>query len=206
MTTAVIFWLITSPKDSVFLKKLETSFKMGTLTHEDENVPLALGGNAIMAVFDVEAQILSLLIDESIMQRDNIADGYDIFTGKATGPNLNYREIHTVDAWEPIHKHFCGDDYPNNMPVALVMFGDESHFDTKGSLKVMPLMFTLSLFSQRARNDVCFWRPIGYISNLGYRAPTKEDTKLLHTKTPATFKLQKEHNCIAAALASLIKI
>ncbi len=56
------------------------------------------------------------------------------------------------------------------------------------------------------RNDACFWRPIGYIANLGYGAPTKEKTKLLHTKTPAIFKLQNEHNCIAAALAPCIKI
>jgi hypothetical protein len=70
----------------------------------------------------------------------------------------------------------------------------------------MPLMFTLSLFNQKARNDVCFWRPMVYIPNLGYGAPTKENTKLLHTKTPATFKLQNKHNCIAAALAPLIEI
>jgi hypothetical protein len=67
-------------------------------------------------------------------------------------------------------------------------------------------MFTLSLFNQKARNDVCFWRPKGYIPILGYWASTKEDTKILHTKTPATFKLQNEHNCIAAALAPLVKI
>ncbi len=180
---------------------------MDTLKHVDANLPLALGGNAIMvAEFDLKAQILSLLMDESIMQQDNIANGYNIFTGKATGPNLHYGEIHTGDAWEPARKHFCGDDYPNNMPFALVVFGDELHFDSKGTLKVMPLMFTLSLFNQRARNDVRFWRPLGYIPNLWYGAPTKEDTKLLHTKTPATFKLQNEHNCIAAALASLVKI
>ncbi len=80
-------------------------------------MPLALGGNAITAVFDLEA-----------LHPDNIADQYDIFTGKATGPNLHYGEIHTGDAWEPACKHFCGDDYPNNMPIALVVFGDESHF------------------------------------------------------------------------------
>jgi hypothetical protein len=119
---------------------------------------------------------------------------------------LHYGERHTGDTWEPARKHFCGDDYPNNMPIALVVFGDELHFNSKGTLKVMPLMLTLSLFNQKARNDVCFWRPIGYIPNLGYRAPTKEDTKLFQTKTPACFKLQNENNCIAAALAPLVKI
>jgi hypothetical protein len=92
------------------------------------------------------------------------------------------------------------------MSIALVVFGDELHFDSTGTLKTLPLMFTLSLFNQKARNDVCFWRPLAYIPNLGYGAPKKEDTKLLHTKTPATFKLQNEHNCIAAAPASLVEI
>ncbi len=43
-----------------FVRTLVASFKTDTLKHEDVNVPLALGGNAIMAVFNLEAQILSL--------------------------------------------------------------------------------------------------------------------------------------------------
>ena len=190
----------------VFIKNIGKSLKTERLQHTDVTVPLALGGSAITAVFDLEAQILSLLLDDSLMQPENFADQYDIFTGKATGPNLHYGEIHTGDSWEPARKHFCGDDYPNNMPVGLIVFGDESHFDSKGTLKTMPLMFTLSLFNQRARNDVRFWRPMAYIPNLGYGAATKEDSRLLHTKTPATYRLQNEHNCLAAALTPLVDI
>lgn len=189
-----------------FIKNIGKSLKTERLQHTDVTVPLALGGSAITAVFDLEAQILSLLLDDSLMQPENFADQYDIFTGKATGPNLHYGEIHTGDSWEPARKHFCGDDYPNNMPVGLIVFGDESHFDSKGTLKTMPLMFTLSLFNQRARNDVRFWRPMAYIPNLGYGAATKEDSRLLHTKTPATYRLQNEHNCLAAALTPLVDI
>jgi hypothetical protein len=190
----------------VFIKNIGKSLKTERLQHTDVTVPLALGGSAITAVFDLEAQILSLLLDDSLMQPENFADQYDIFTGKATGPNLHYGEIHTGDSWEPARKHFCGDDYPNNMPIGLIVFGDESHFDSKGTLKTMPLMFTLSLFNQRARNDVRFWRPMAYIPNLGYGAATKEDSRLLHTKTPATYRLQNEHNCLAAALTPLVDI
>ena len=189
-----------------FIKNIGKSLNTERLQHTDVNVPLAVGGNAITAVFDLEAQILSLLLDDSLMQPENYADQYDIFTGKDTGPNLHYGEIHTGDDWEPARKHFCGDDHPNNMPIALIVFGDESHFDSKGTLKTMPLMFTLSLFNQRARNDVCLWRPMAYIPNLGYGAPTKEDSKILHTKTPATNRLQNEHNCLAAALTPLVEI
>jgi hypothetical protein len=135
------------------LKKLGMSFKMGTLKHEDVNVPVSCGGNTITAVVDLEAQILSLLLDTFIMQQDSFANGYNIFTGKATCLNLHYGKMHTGDAWEHAHKHFCGDDYPKNMPISLVVFGDVLHFDSKGTLKVMPLMFTLSLFNQKARNE-----------------------------------------------------
>ncbi len=41
-----------------FVKNLGKSLKTNTLLHEDVNVPLALDGNAITAVFDLEAQIL----------------------------------------------------------------------------------------------------------------------------------------------------
>ena len=149
---------------------------------------------------------MSLLLDDSLMHPENFADEYHIFTGKATGPNLHYGEIHTGDAWEPARKHFCGDDYPNNMPIALVVFGDESYFNLDGTLKTMPLMFTLSLFNQKAGNDVRFWRIMGYIPNLGYGGGTKEDTRLIHSKTPASHKLQNEHNCIVTVLAPLVNI
>ncbi len=90
-----------------FIKNLGTSLKTERLKHDDVKVPLAVDGNAITAVFNLEAQILSLLLDDSLLHPDNIADEYNIFTGKATGPNLHYGEIHTGDAWEPARKHFC---------------------------------------------------------------------------------------------------
>ena len=189
-----------------FVKKLGTCFQTETLKHKDVSVPLELGGYAVTPVFDLEAQIMSLLLDDSLMHPDNFAEGYDIFTGKPTGPCLHYGEIHTGDAWEPARKYFCGDNYPDNFPVALVVFADESHFDQKGTLKTMPMMFTLSLFNQRARNDVRFWRIMGYIPNLGYGATTKEDQRPINTKTPATHKLQNEHNCISAILQPLVQI
>ena len=83
----------------------------------------------------------------------NIAYGYDLLTGKSIGPNDCYREIHTGDAWEPARTYFYGDHTSNNnMPVALIIFGDESHLDLKCSLKTVPIMFTLSCFNPKARN------------------------------------------------------
>jgi hypothetical protein len=83
-----------------FVKKLATSFKMETLKHEGVNVSLALGGDAIMAVFDIEAQILSLLIDESIMQQDNIANGYDNRVMKKLNFRVGVGRLKFSESWQ----------------------------------------------------------------------------------------------------------
>jgi hypothetical protein len=78
------------------------------------------------------------------MHPDNIAYGYNLLTGKSIGPNNHYGEIHTRDAWEPTRKYFCGDHTPNHkMPLALIIFGDETHLDLKGSLKTLPIITSL---------------------------------------------------------------
>jgi hypothetical protein len=50
----------------------------------------------------------------------------------------------------------------------LIVFGDKSHTDLHGALSLTPIIFPLTLFHHAAQNDSKFWRPIGYILNLGY--------------------------------------
>jgi hypothetical protein len=94
------------------------------------------------------------------------------------------------------------------MPIALILFVDKSHFDLHGSLATAPMIFTLSCFNERARNDVRFWRPISYIPNLGFGklSTTPDDNEeTAHERSRAS--VQDEHNCIiAASLQSLRKI
>jgi hypothetical protein len=78
------------------------------------------------------------------------------------------------------------------MPVGLIVLGDKSHNDLLGALSLTPIIFTLTLFNCAAQNDLKFWRPIGYIPNLGYRRGTSNKT---HTRD----KIQDEHSCISFA-------
>ncbi len=85
------------------------------------------------------------------------------------------------------------------MPVGLIVFGDKSHTDLHGALSLTSIIFTLTLFTRAARNDSKFWRPIGYIPNLGYGRGTSN-------KTQKRDKIQDEHSCISFAFQSLKNI
>jgi len=48
------------------------------------------------------------------------------------------------------------------MPIGLVVFGDKSHMDLHGAPSLTPIIFTLTIFNRKARNNPNFWRPIAY--------------------------------------------
>ena len=147
------------------MSKLEKSLDVSKLKHKDVEVNLSSGGVASVAVYDIEAMIMSLLTDERLMKTENIAEGYDFFTGKSVGEVHHLGEIHTGEAWEPARQRICGDD-PNNTPLALIVFADKSHLDLHGTLSTLPIIFTLSCFNEQSRNSINFWRPMGFIPNL----------------------------------------
>ena len=124
-------------------------------------------------VFDPRAMIMDILTNPELMMKENIAEGYDIFTGDVDEDdesNQKYGEIHAGDEWIPARDHYCQSDHnlPNGMPVALVIFGDKSHTDLHGALALTPIIFTLSFFNQKCRNNQKFWRVLEYVPNLGY--------------------------------------
>jgi hypothetical protein len=137
------------------LKQLERNMDSAKMKPKDIVVNLAFGGQATVSIFDLEVMIFSLLNDSSLMQPKNLAQGYDVFTGKSIGRQDCYGEIHTGDAWEPACQLFCGDDIWN-VPIALVLFGDKSHLDLHGSLSTLPIIFTLSCFNKESRNKAEF--------------------------------------------------
>jgi len=185
-----------------FITKLENTTGATSLKPNGVDVTLSNGEVVTVSVFGMEAMISSLMHDENLMKDENLAPGYDLFTGMSTDANDKYGEIHTGDAWEPARQHFCG-DHPQNMPMALVLFGDKSHFDLHGSLSSTPISFTLSCFNESARNRVQFWRPMSYLPNLSHGKVGNPDKSDRETSTESVYD---EHRCISAALQSIVKV
>ena len=82
---------------------MEKEFKTISMKPKHIDVVLEDQSTATVSLFDLENMMKTLLMDESLMADDNLAEGYDIFTGETSDGecNNNYGEIHTGDAWDP---------------------------------------------------------------------------------------------------------
>ncbi len=122
-----------------------------------------------------------------------------MLTGEVDNHHANnkYGEVHTGDAWLPARDRYCQNK--TDIPVGLIVFGDKSHTDLHAALSLTPIIFTLTLFNRAEQNDSKFWRPIGYIPNLGYGRGTSN-------KTQTRDKIQDEHTCISFVFQSLKNI
>jgi hypothetical protein len=164
------------------------------------NSTVRLHNNTLVTVpvFYTKHMIISFSTDPSVMNKKNFAEGYNVLTGEVDNHSANYKygEVHTGDAWLPARDRYCQNK--TDIPVGLIVFGDKSHTDLHGALSLTPIIFTLTLFNHAAQNDSKFWRPIGYIPNLGYRRGTSNKTHTLD-------KIQDEHSCISFAFQSLKK-
>jgi hypothetical protein len=186
-----------------FLKLIEDTNQTQTLKPTNVNLQLHSGTLVTLPVFDIKEMIISMLMDNTLMTESNFAKGYNVLTGDVdmmNSSNQKYGEVHTGEAWLPAQKKYCdGNEGKTNMPVALIVFGDKSHTDLHGALLLTPIIFTMTLFNQLARNNTKFWRRIGYIPNLSHGKGTAD-------RTSTRDKIQDEHTCLSCAFQSLCRI
>ncbi len=76
------------------------------------NKQLTLHDNTLITVpvFDVRAIIMDISTNSDLMKKENIAAGYNIFTGNVDDnheANKQYGEIHTGDKWIPARDRYC---------------------------------------------------------------------------------------------------
>jgi hypothetical protein len=93
------------------------------------NKQVNLHDNTLISVpvFDARAMIMDILTNSNLMKKENIAVGYDIFTGNVNDnheSNKQNGEIHTGDEWIPAWDRNCRphDTFTNDMPIGMVIF------------------------------------------------------------------------------------
>ncbi len=143
------------------VKMIATSFNLHHLKPKILKVPVS-SGLASVGVFDLKNKILSLLHDPDIMQQENIADGYDIYTGRCEESDV-YGEIHTGWLWEEAREHWCGDD-EDIMPLGLVCFYDKTFTDVNGVNSTAPFIAVPSFLNtnERLKVEVGRWNDVNF--------------------------------------------
>jgi hypothetical protein len=172
------------------MRDVENAFQTGHLKPTNGTVRLHDQSLVTIPVFDIKHLIINMLTDPTLMHKDNLVRGHNIFTGEMDEASEHahvYGEIPTGDAWKPARDRYCKES--GLMPIGSVVFGDKSHTDLQGALSLTPIIFTLTIFNCKAtRNNPIFWRPIAYIPNLQF-GKTKSD------RTDTADKVQDEHVC-----------
>ena len=196
------------PKRQALHKQCEEAFNYSSLRPKLIEVPVATLSTPTVTVpvFDIQAVLSKMLRNPLLMQQDNFAANYDIFTGKPIRSstfedNAFYDEIHTGKQWPIAVDHYCG-ECVNAFPCGLVVFYDKSHADRHGSLAVSPIMFTLTLFNKAARAQCKFWDVLAYVPNLDSGTNKTADSSIGLDITSAQ-KCQDEHVCLSNALRQL---
>jgi hypothetical protein len=73
------YWRLSNRK--LFMQGIDSTFQLTHLHPRYCDVQLHNKSVAMVPVFDAKAMILDLLTNPMCMQKNNLADGYDIFTG-----------------------------------------------------------------------------------------------------------------------------
>ena len=185
------------PMREAFINSLETKLSTGDMKPSLVDVDLSDKSKHTLAVFPLVASIQSLLQDKSLMEDHNLAPGLDIFTGQAEESNV-LGEVHTGEAWPAAVEKFRGSN-ELDMPVGMIIFIDKTHTDLHGSLSTTPVLFTLTLFGQKARALPHFWRVLGFMPNLSHGKGSSDQRE-------AYMKCQDEHVCLAKIFEELIQL
>ena len=103
-------------------------------------VPLAnLALFALVAVFDLKAQIIHLLHNTDLMTPVSFVEGLDVFTGKTTQPITHIDEIHTGCAYQNARDLYC-DPVSDDFPFPIMSFYDKTHSDRWECLTCTPFL------------------------------------------------------------------
>ena len=143
-------------------------------------LPVQLAGfreTVDLVCFDIVAMIKSLLTNENVMQNDHLHINQE-------DPFDNYRC--GLDSGQPISEPRLGSVYqnylrnrpndPNEFVFDLIVYIDRTHIDMNSRFTCCPVVFTSSLFNEKARRNHMFWRQLGYMFDVTLRSSAENAT------------------------------
>jgi hypothetical protein len=142
------------------LHHLKKVYHMQNFSARMENIDISHGRKAGVVIFDTVEVITNMLSDRRIFCEENIASGYDIWTGLGEDSGV-YGEYHTGSMWKVAHdRYIAGTD---NFALPLVVFYDKTHTDVKSALTSAPVMIHFAFLNLTTRKKTYVAFPIRII-------------------------------------------
>ena len=162
---------------------------------------VGFGDTVDLVCFDIVEMITSLLTNENIMQNEYLHINED-------DPFDNYRS--GLDSGVPISEPRLGSVYqsylrnrpndPHEFVFDLIIYIDRTHIDMNSRFTCCPVVFTSSLFNEKARRNHKFWRQLGYMFDVTLRSSAENATS---TRGHATIN---NHAQLSVLLDGLCKV
>lgn len=181
------------------LKTLTEAHGMTGFKSKLVSVKQSHGGSVGVIKFDLVSIFQHMLNDKRLMKSENIAKGYNIWTGKGTSSNT-YGEIHEGEKWDEAWQlHMADNPTGTKFALSVVIFYDETHTVNDESLQVAPILAHFTWWNLETRSKTYVNMPIGFIPNLKYGLSKYHKKQTGHG-------LQDEHDCLYAVFEEMIDI
>ena len=157
------------------------------LNPKDKNVICPSGRKVNIITYDIDAVIYDLLSDHNLTQPKNM-----IFDGTDEDPFLLrdkdvYDDLDQSGIYQETYKAKISDP-KSELLVPLIIYMDETNYDTYSKLVLHPVVITLGIYNRKTRNLSMSWRTIGYLPNF--------DESFSSLKFTADEKLSDFHYCL----------
>jgi len=129
--------------------------------------------------FDFVEMVLSLLHDPEVMDTNNLVINPDSpFDNGITFNNLDtcIGEPRTAK----VYQDYLSENPPSNNEFVfdLIIYIDRTHIDVHSRFTVCPLVFTSSLFTEKARKNHTMWCQLGYMFDVHQKSSAENTTSM----------------------------
>ena len=130
--------------------------------------------NTMVVHFEFNEQLLSILSDSKLMAAENLViDPHQPFHQPPMRQDGQQFETHFAKRYQQMWTHLMK-NANSEVLLPIILYIDKTHIDRAGRFTLEPVMFTLSIFNEKARRHHRCWRLLGYINKVETHQTTNQ--------------------------------
>ncbi len=161
--------------------------------------------DAVVFTYPFVAMIKSMLGDPELMKAENLVVNQGVGSNpfaKYVSPDGRIGEINSGSWYSDTHDMMITNEEVEFL-CPIVIYLDKTFIDVKGRYQMEPVVFTLSIFNQKLRNQSHAWRHLAYMAHAAYL--TIAQKAMISSSSVEGQSMRNYQAQLAVALSSLIE-